>query len=483
MPIEIGQHKQLFIDDHVIESIEGASRQLNQPTKHPANPLLPMTPADRRGWDADMPLQFGSVMFDQEESVFKMWYGLWERGKGDEASVLAYATSHDGMTWRKPSLGILDYRGTSENNLVLTQCGIACGVFKDRHETDPAGRYKMLFVNGGEQVCAARSADGLRWVEYAERNPVIFHPPGHDSQAVAYRDDGLGKYVAIIRNRTRKIAEARKQIIENEGARNSYQRLWGGRIPDKKSLRVVGQAESDDFVDWTPMRVVLEADSRDPLLRDEFYNMEVMPYEAVRIGLMTVFSYGSDYCRGQVQLTFSRDGMHWERAGDRKVFLPVSDCADDVDWGRIYPFQRPLVVGDEIWIYYTADATDHELRRPDGAVGHENGIALATLRLDGFVSVDARREGTLTTKPFTVSGEKLVVNADAARGRVLVEILDAAGKPVPEFGSRDCDAIERDGIRHTVTWNGRPELNRLDGRAVKLKFFLKQARLFSFKCE
>ena len=89
----------------------------------------------------------------------------------------------------------------------------------------------------------------------------------------------------------------------------------------------------------------------------------------------------------------------------------------------------------------------------------------------------------LTTKPFTFSGSKLVVNADAARGRLCVEIIDAAGSPVPGFGSGDCDGIESDAIHQLVTWNGRPELNSLEGRAVKLKFSLNQARLFSFTLE
>ena len=64
--MKIGSTRQLFIDDHLIESLEGASKQLNQPTKHPANPLLPMVPAGSSSWDADMPVQFGSVLFDED---------------------------------------------------------------------------------------------------------------------------------------------------------------------------------------------------------------------------------------------------------------------------------------------------------------------------------------------------------------------------------------------------------------------------------
>ena len=48
---------------------------------------------------------FSSVIFDDDEKLFKMWYGLWERGGEDEATVLAYATSRDGIAWDKPSPG------------------------------------------------------------------------------------------------------------------------------------------------------------------------------------------------------------------------------------------------------------------------------------------------------------------------------------------------------------------------------------------
>ena len=32
--------KQLFIDDYIIEKLDGAEKVLNQPKKHPKNPLL-----------------------------------------------------------------------------------------------------------------------------------------------------------------------------------------------------------------------------------------------------------------------------------------------------------------------------------------------------------------------------------------------------------------------------------------------------------
>ena len=484
--MDIGQAKQLFVDDYIIESHNGTVKKLNQPAKHPGNPVLPMVPQGQPSWEAGMPLCFSSVIFDEDEHVFKMWYSLWEPGKGDEASVLAYATSEDGLEWHKPSLGIFEYRGTRENNILMDREGCACGVLRDPHETDPDMRYKVLFQDASVQIGGAYSADGLHWVRYNDGKPVI--PGGHDSQAIAYWDEHLGKYVAIIRDRTGKIKEVRKQLVTDEAARERWRRFWGGpkkdRSPENHSIRRVGQAESEDFVHWGPDRCIVGPDSEDLLNRDQFYNMEVMQYEGLRIGLMTVFSYDPDYCRGAVQLVYSRDGMHWSREDNRATFLSPSDRPGDFDWGSIYPVQCPLVVGDEIWIYYHACNCDHSLDLPDGVAQLWGGIGLAKLRLDGFVSVEAGAEdGMLTTRSFTFEGNRLAINAEATSGYVTVEILDPKGEAIEDFSSDDCDPLTADEIRHTVSWNGGTGLESLEGRSVKLKFHLRGARLFSFRFE
>ena len=234
------------------------------------------------------------------------------------------------------------------------------------------------------------------------------------------------------------------------------------------------------------MRTILDADSKDPLNRDEFYNMEVMLYEGLRIGLMTVFSYDKNYSRGAVQLAYSRDAMNWHRAVDRELFLPLSEDPADVDWGCIYPSQGPLVVGEEIWIYYTASSRDHAFRRPDGTgeLDNINSICLAKLRLDGFVSVAASsNEGTFTTKALTFAGSHLVINGKADGGRIMVEILGAGDKAIEGFGRADCDSFSGNQICHNVTWNGKSDLSGFAGKAIRLRFYLKKAELFSFKFE
>jgi len=366
--MDIGNQKQLFIDDYIIESTKNVYKMLNQPIKYEGNPILECD----QPWEAGLAYATGNLMYDEEEELFKMWYQVVNYDWSD--SMLCYAMSKDGISFQKPSLGLVEYRGTRNNNIVfgLDVKGFdGPGVFKDAVEIEPQKRYKMLY-RCPPPVCAAYSKDGIHWTPLKE-NPVI--PLGSDTHEVVFWDRKLQKYVAHLR-------------------------LW---LPYKEDepdyrVRVVGRSESEDFVNWTEPKPCVLADELDLPQNRNFYNMEVMQYEGVYIGFVSVYHilpsmepkippdiYWID--RVDVQLTFSRDGRKWQRAGNRDVFLSTGLEGKSFDWGMIYTLQSPLVVDDEIWIYYVGFSCRHwGVRRGEPQV---SSIGLARLRLDGFVSIDA----------------------------------------------------------------------------------------------
>lgn len=484
-PIALGGHRQLFVDDFLIDESAGVELRLNRPTKYAGNPVLARVPKGEAAWEAGMPIAFSSVLYDPDDGLFKLWYSLHAGSGGDEHAVLCFARSADGIRWDKPRLGKFKYRGTTENNIVVPHGGLASGVFLDPHEADPSRRFKMLHMREDYKIYASHSADGLDWTPYNDGKAVFFEPPGHDSQMIAYWDEALGLYVGIIRDRTGRISQVRPRLVSDPEARAGWRRHWDprrNRAPENHSIRRVGQITSRDFVHWNDYRVIVGPDAEDPLNRDQFYNMEVMTYEGLRIGLVTVFSYDPDYCRGAVQLTSSRDGRTWDRAGNRDVFLPLSNRPGDFDWGAIYALQGPFVHDDEVRIYYHGAGYDHNETLPPGVDGFPNGIGLATLRLDGFVSVQAGKPGgSLTTRSFTFTGDELAVNADAGNGRLLVEVLDPGENPVHGFTREDCDPLRQDALRQRVSWNGRSAVSSLAGKPIRLRFHLEEASLYSFE--
>ena len=115
--------------------------------------------------------------------------------------------------------------------------------------------------------------------------------------------------------------------------------------------------------------------------------------------------------------------------------------------------------------------------------GKGNSLRRYTLRLDGFVSINAPLSGgELLTKPLTFTGNSLSLNfATSAAGDIRVEIQDAAGAPLPGFTLDDSELLFGDSLDRTVTWKNGGDVSRLAGRPIRLRFVLRDADLFSLK--
>ena len=111
----------------------------------------------------------------------------------------------------------------------------------------------------------------------------------------------------------------------------------------------------------------------------------------------------------------------------------------------------------------------------------QQGLGLAKLRLDGFVSLDAQDgEGVLVTRPMVFEGRSLSLNANASTGIVKVGLLDASGQPVSPFTEDKCDVNSFNSVDQKVTWDSNGDLSEWSGRPVRLRFHMRHARLYAF---
>jgi hypothetical protein len=174
------------------------------------------------------------------------------------------------------------------------------------------------------------------------------------------------------------------------------------------------------------------------------------------------------------ELVTSRDGVNWLRQkGDRTPVLDVGP-AGTWDRGMVFSATQPLVVDGKVWLYYGGVDGLHAAREP-----WHSGIGLATMRKDGFVSLDAKDGvGVVTTKCLLGARGPLHVNAAATGGSLRVEVLTADEKVVPGFGRDDCNAIAGDSADTVVTWKQRKELP--SGTPIRLRFVLDKASIYSF---
>jgi len=116
------------------------------------------------------------------------------------------------------------------------------------------------------------------------------------------------------------------------------------------------------------------------------------------------------------------------------------------------------------------------------SIYHKDGFRY-TLRTDGFISVRAgATRGELTTKPIRFSGSKLEINYGcSAAGGLRVEIQDAKGKPMAGFNLSDAEELIGDRISQRVEWKNNPDLSKLAGKTVRIRFSMLEADLFSFR--
>ena len=473
--------KQLFIDDHIIGELDGVVKVLNQPVKHPKNPLIVRDrPSDGNS------VGFGAVVHDPEDRLFKMWYNMWVIPEGVEhrdharhETHTGYATSPDGISWTKP---VTD--STTGSNYIQFDppepWDAGAGVLIDALAADPGRRFKMLYIAKPTGLASslstrvAWSGDGIHW-QQAPTNPVI---PFSDTQPSPFWDTRLERFVAYLR--------------------------FG-----PPNVRHISRIESEDFTHWSPKVTVVKPSRLDAPFSTCFYGMPVLPYEGIYLGLLNTY-HGETIQpipedkpwmdRLDVQLAFSRDGLIWQRvvedgalsaqqlqadrdwkqASERAAFIPYGEFKKDWDWGTIYPHHPPLVVGDEIRIYYAGIASRH-WDSYHGDPTDTSAIGLATLRLDGFVSVDAgAQEGVLTTRPLVFIGDALEVNVSAAGGSIAVEAVDLEGNPIEGFARADCEPFTGDAVRHVLAWKGSSDAHLLQARPIRLKFHLQDAKLFSF---
>ncbi len=472
--------RQLFLDDEGIDRLEGLRRVVNQPRRHAKGPVL----EGQHPWEKASTSVYGTMLYDDRAKLFRLWYlctpaappggRKWVEVGGyrrvTNCTLLAYATSRDGVNWHKPELNQLGFEGSRKNNLI--DIGIdnpeGVGVLHRPGEKDPARRYVAFFWDrrlsppndptgvderlarvpkeppgltdrqrrGGLWV--AFSADGIKWKTHG---PVL--PQGSDTTHTILYDDRLGKYVA-------------------------YGRMGFGRT--------VARSESADGLKWSPPQRVLACDDRDGP-GGQIYGMPTDFYEGLYVGMLWLYHEGTD-ARIDTQLAVSRDGIRWSRVAGRQTFLANGPTGSRDD-GMSRVGRAINVVGDTIYLHYSMVNGPHRSPKfPHPVRKYPPAIGLVTLRRDGFVSLDAGdRAGTLLTRPFVLPAGTLHVNVAAPKGVLRVAVCDEKARPIEGFEQSNEVRADRPAV--AVSWP-KARLERLRGQRVRLRFTLQQGKLYSY---
>ncbi len=388
---------------------------------------------------------------------------------GRHPCYVCYAESSDGIHWTKPKLGLCEYDGSKENNIVWAGPGLDnFTVYRDANPACRPGEEYKAVSSGKGGLLAYASADGLHW-SLLRPDPIITQG-AFDTQNIAFWDPQRGHYWAYIR-----------------GFHNG--------------LRDIRVATSTDFLTWTEPQQLSYEDSPD----EQLYTNQVAPYfraPHLFLGFPTRYTER----RWEPSFEFLPDVTHrrarmkisprYGTAVTDGLFMSSRDGRRFRRWGEaiIRPGgerQHNWVYGDGYQSYglVVTAAADPLAPAELSAYAPENywkeslGLRRYTFRMDGFVSLNAPlKGGEVLSKPFTFAGRELLLNfATSAAGSLKVEVQDEAGLPLPGHALADCDDVFGDAIERPVTWKGGTEVGSLAGRTVRLRFVLKDADLWAMR--
>ena len=479
--LDIGSRLELFVDEYLIESMEGVSLKLHEP--RPAGVAIKVD----RPWESRF--NFGYKVFKQE-GTYHLYYLARELLRGDKKvnRYISYARSQDGIRWEKPALGLVEAAGTRENNVVMEGRLVP---FVDNRPGVPAGqRIKATSSQYRERTDWKNEhpLDGKMYVDlylFDSTDGVDFRKVQEEPVFITTLPNGFDGIQSIFWSPT----EERYLLYFRYMTAN-----------DGTGKRSVARSTSTDLLTWTDP-VPMEYTTGGIVPPEHLYEHHTVPYfraPHIYVAFPPRFMKG----RGVLDPEVARKaGIVPDSTNPWGPNWRSQDCSDAAFMtsrgGIVYDrtfmgvFVRPGP-GPLNWV----SRTNYPLQGvvPTGAsemsiyVGRHYGdpswhIQRMTLRLDGFASVNAPYAGgQLATKPLRFEGNQLEINyATSAAGSLRVEIQDVQGKPLPGFSLSECTEIIGDEIERVVSWTEGSNVSRIAGKPVRLRFVMKDADLYSLR--
>lgn len=434
----------LFIDNAFVKSTLNIQRNYHSFEKNKSNPLI----------EESTPVYlYGTVLKDSEG--YSMWYQSYDYQT--HFYKIKFLRSSNGISWESiyPCGNVAFQRGHEDH---MPQIIYMPWEVESR-------RYALINFDYGRAwpgqprdknksgYYIAFSHDGIHWKDEKNANPILKDMGDVGSFVYDPHDDKFIAYLKVL------------ELDEN----GNY-------------FRLCGYSETQDILQWPASEVILRPDEYDnywvtnPSTQGtEFYGLSAFAYESGYIGFLWIYQNTLNDGPIFIEVVSSQDGKNWNRQepinGKRS---PILELGTNGTWdsGMLFTPNHPLVVNNEIKLYYSGWNATH------GKGVRTSAIGLATLRKDGFASLYAgNTPGIITTRLIHSTGEPLHINANAANGEIRVAVYNSEGTPVPEYGLSECNTVTTDSTDIIISWGDKTDLPTGD---IYFEITMQNASIYSF---
>tara|TARA_R110002049_G_scaffold131500_3_gene290250 strand:- start:5218 stop:6558 length:1341 start_codon:yes stop_codon:yes gene_type:complete len=417
--LDLGNKRELFLDDYLLDSIVGLEIQLNTPQEVQSS---------------NIPSGYYQTII-KTDSLYRIYYrdklSFWKGDlyDGNPGEITSSAISYNGYDWQEEETHLND----SIKNYILYEPPFSHN-FTPFKDANPNSQYKYKALSGTNDTDGLFyffSNDGIKYKNY-KNEPVIKHDPDYyefDSQNFAFWSETENTYVCYFR------------------------RLING-------LRSFSRTTSKDFEHWSkPVNIFPNFEG------EHLYTSGIQPYfraPHIYIGLPTRF-FPENGNSTDIVFISSRDGIKFDRTFKEAFIRPG---LKGERWGnRSNYITLNLVPLDETHMGIYARNT------------------LFKIRMDGFSSVNSKaNKGFFVTKAFKFNGDKLEVNySTSAGGYIQFEIMDENNKPIMDGKKYISEKMIGDEIAGKVIWQNSSDLSAIKNKVIKLRVTMRDADLYSLK--
>ncbi|MBE6883178.1 MAG: hypothetical protein E7487_01080 [Ruminococcaceae bacterium] len=503
--INLGKKREMFWDNYLVDdSLTTAQNRMQKPVCMGTVFWL------------DNKLEDNAVSYPcimKDDKGYRMYYIAWHRQqssfKDDEISTtvsrVCVLESQDGLKWTRPNVGLYEFEGNTNNNIVIPEQDFRDNafVFYDTNPNCPPEEKYKCFVDGipakneEERRRPGAMKRGL-WYYYSA-DGYKFHCYGLVSVCGNFdtlntaRWDGE-RYVAYIRNYHGFPMDHASGAITVNGIEDVNAHSIPGA--DKNlGIRDIRVMYSDDFRNWTrPERIHFNDEHDIPMYTNNVIVYDRAPH--ILIGMPVRYCERTSWTPNFDQMPrvefrkeciaaglpreglaitdcifmWSRDGMNWDRSME-SFMTPRYETAYNWVYGDCYPSYGYVDEGDENINFFTIEySCVKKTGKP--LVRHR-------IRKDGFGFYwSGGKEETLVTKPIIFEGSKLHLNFEgSAFGHLYVEVLTEDGK------NSLCKSFEifGDNIDRLVALEDGTDFSRFAGQPIRLKFTMLDTKLYSLK--
>ena len=391
----------------------------------------------------------------------------------DYASVMmmCLAESENGLHWTRPNLGLTAWKGSRNNNIVMTGEALAQGDPDALHDlrgpvmidpNDARKPFKMFAWGQNLQQWRPELAEAHRKKVKAVEGFYYLESADGLTWSAPLKIRSGGDTFAGVWDPRRKLW------------------MWADRMagegnPLNYFTRLIDIHESPDLRNWTRIgRAMVLGEEADFGLNRQYWGMFPFNYGdeyLAFLGVTDSIGIGIDFV-----LAAGRDGREYHLPFGFQRFLPLGEPGTWNGEVNNVSLNPPVRHKDRLLIYYTAR---NSTRLPSGSA--INYLGLASLAVDRFVGFSANQYGFILTEPVPITGPHLYLNVQNAYGPIQVEVRDEQNRVIPGYETESCPKMHERSTAVRVQWKEKTDLRKLIGRRCALKFTLSACTLYSYR--